>query len=134
TSSPERLNRLARSLLKLSTSRRAARLRAGHKAGEHGSEALNLMTEVNRNRARRALSILALIVLAASSVLPAFGQRRTTRRRPRLGKYTRPTQQTEPNYQTIPVGQVINVKINQTISSETADRKSTRLNSSHRTI
>jgi len=78
------------------------------------------MTEVNRNRARRALSFLALIVLAASSVLPAFGQRRTTRRRPRLGKYTRPTQQTEPNYQTIPVGQVINVKINQTISSETA--------------
>jgi hypothetical protein len=78
------------------------------------------MTEVNRNRARRALSFLALIVLAASSVLPAFGQQRTTRRRPRLGKYTRPTQQTAPNYHTIPVGQVINVKINQTISSETA--------------
>jgi hypothetical protein len=80
------------------------------------------MTEVNRKRARRAIRFLGLIVLAASSVLPAFGQQRTTRRRPHLGKYTRPTRQqpTEPNYHTVRAGQVINVKINQTISSETA--------------
>jgi hypothetical protein len=75
------------------------------------------MTEKNRNRARRAVRILALLILATCSVLPAFGQRR----RPHLRKYTRPSQQqTGPNYHIVPAGQVINVKINQTISSETA--------------
>lgn len=84
-------------------------------------EGLEIMTKVNRNLAHRALSFLVLIALAAGSVLPAFGQRRSTRRRPRLGKYTRPTQQTPAvNYHTVSAGQVINVRINQTISSETA--------------
>jgi hypothetical protein len=79
------------------------------------------MTKINRNLALRALSFLILVALTAGSVLPAFGQRRSTRRRPRLSKYSRPTQQTQGiNYHTVGAGQVINVRINQTITSETA--------------
>src|SRR4051812_48080094 len=79
------------------------------------------MSKLNRKLAQRALGFLVLFALAASSIIPAFGQRRTTRRRPRLGKYTRPVKQTNaPTYHTVGAGQVINVRINQTISSETA--------------
>lgn len=79
------------------------------------------MTEVKHNPARRAaVRFLILVALATASVLPAFGQQPTTRR-PHLRKYTRPSrQQAGPNYHLVPAGQVINVKINQTISSETA--------------
>jgi hypothetical protein len=83
-------------------------------------EDLKLMTETNRNRAQRAMKILALLVLALCSVLSAFGQQQTTSR-PHLRKYTRQSQQQiGPNYHIVPAGQVINVKINETISSETA--------------
>jgi hypothetical protein len=96
-------------------------LRDGLQAGELNREGFEIMTKINRSLAHRALSFLVLFALAASSVIPAFGQRRTTRRRPRLGKYTRPVQQTNaPSYHTVGAGQVINVRINQTISSETA--------------
>ena len=59
------------------------------------------MTKVNGKTARRAFSILALIILVAGIALPSFAQRR---RRPRLSRVTRPTQtrQLEPTYYTVP--------------------------------
>ena len=85
------------------------------------------MTQVNSNLARRALGFLVLIALVAGSVLPAFGQRRRTRRTPRLGKYTRPVQ-TKPSYYTVPANTVIRVRMNEEINSGNArigDRFST---------
>src|SRR5918912_704596 len=97
---------VARSLLKVSTSRRAARLRAGHGGGGLNPEGFEIMTEVNRTRARRAFGFLILLILVAGTVFPAFGQRRRTR--PRLRKYTRPAQTAvAPTYYTVPADTVI---------------------------
>lgn len=77
------------------------------------------MTNHKRNPAQRALSFLVLIALVAGSVLPAFGQRRRTRRTPRLGTYTRPTQ-AQPSYRTVAANTVIRVRMNEEISSGNA--------------
>jgi hypothetical protein len=77
------------------------------------------MTQVNSNLARRALGFLILIALVAGSVLPAFGQRRRTRRTPRLGKYTRPVQ-AQPSYYTVAANTVLRVRMNEQISSGNA--------------
>jgi HAMP domain-containing protein len=77
------------------------------------------MTHLNNNPARRALSFLVLIALLAGSVLPAFAQRRRTRRSPRLGRYTRPVQ-AQPNYYTVAANTVLRVRMNEEISSGNA--------------
>jgi hypothetical protein len=69
--------------------------------------------------ARRALSFLVLIALAAGSVLPAFAQKRRVRRTPRLGKYTRPVP-AQPAYYTVPADTIIRVRMNEEISSGNA--------------
>ena len=73
--------------------------------------------------AQRALSFLILVAIVAGSVLPAFGQRRRTRRAPRLGTHTRrvpaPAVTAQPMY-TVHADQVIRVRMNQQISSENA--------------
>jgi hypothetical protein len=55
----------------------------------------------------------------AGSVLPAFGQRRRTRRSPRLGTYTRPVQ-AQPTYYTVSANTLIRVRMNEEISSGNA--------------
>ncbi|MBA2733491.1 MAG: hypothetical protein H0U54_11430 [Acidobacteria bacterium] len=77
------------------------------------------MTNFNHNLARRALGFLVLIALAAGSVLPAFGQRRSTRRSPRLGRYTRPVA-AQPSYYTVSANTLLRVRMNEVISSENA--------------
>ena len=77
------------------------------------------MNKINHNLARRALGFLVLIALAAGSVLPAFGQRRSTRRNPRLGRYTRPIA-AQPSYYTISSNTLLRVRMNEEISSENA--------------
>lgn len=89
------------------------------KNGELNQEGFEIMTKVNNNPARRALSFLVLIALMASSVLPAFGQQRNTRRNPRLGKYTRPVP-AKPSYYTIAANTLIRVRMNEEISSGNA--------------
>lgn len=99
------------------------------KGGELKSVGIEIMTTLNRNFGRRALSLLALVILAAATVLPAYGQTRRTRRTPRLGKYTRPVPpRTQPIYHSVSANTVIRVRMNDQISSESArlgDRFST---------
>lgn len=81
------------------------------------------MTKVDGKLAKRVLSFLVLFALVASSAIPVFSQtRRTTRRRaPRLGTYRRQTRtEASPNYHTVEAGQVIRVRLNEELSSETA--------------
>ncbi|HEX8142543.1 MAG TPA: hypothetical protein VF553_08105 [Pyrinomonadaceae bacterium] len=72
--------------------------------------------------AQRALTFLILLAFMAGSVVPVFSQTRRTRRRaPRLGRYSRPAQQPAgPIYRTINSGYKIRVRMNEQISSETA--------------
>lgn len=74
------------------------------------------MVSINNKLARRALGFLVLMALVAGSVLPAFAQRRTTRRNPRLGRYTRPVK-AQPTYYTVATNTVIRVRMNEEISS-----------------
>lgn len=70
---------------------------------------------------QRVIGFLILVALVAGSVLPSSAQTRRGRRRPRLGKYSRPTTTAVPsNYYTIQTGQIIRVRMNEQISSETA--------------
>lgn len=80
------------------------------------------MAKVEGKLAQRVLGILVLIALMAGSMLPAFGQKRRTRRnRPRLGRYTRPVERpTPPRYFTVNAGKKIRVRMNEQISSENA--------------
>jgi hypothetical protein len=111
---------VARSLLKLSTSRRAASRPPGQaNAGELNPEGFEIMFKVNRSMASRALSFLVLTTLMAGSILPAFGQRRRVRRTPRLSKYTRP-EPAQPSYRTVAANTIIRVRINEEISSGNA--------------
>ena len=73
------------------------------------------MTKINNKLAHRALSFLVLIALVAGSVIPAFSQTRRTRRKPRLGRYTRPV--ATPVYHTVSANQIIRVRMEDTISS-----------------
>jgi hypothetical protein len=72
-----------------------------------------------RNLVNRALGFLVLIALVAGGALPALGQRRTTRRTPRLGKYTRPVA-AQPTYYNVSANSVIRVRMNEEISSGNA--------------
>jgi hypothetical protein len=80
------------------------------------------MTKVEGKLAQRMLGILVLVTMMAGIALPAFGQkRRTHRRAPRLGRYTRPVQRpTPPRSFTINAGVKIRVRMNEQISSENA--------------
>jgi hypothetical protein len=81
------------------------------------------MRGINNQLVKRSINLLALIALLAAGTFPAFAQtRRTTRRRaPRLGTYRRtPAQPTQPSYHTVNSGQLLRVRINQQLSSETA--------------
>jgi hypothetical protein len=72
--------------------------------------------------AQRALSLLALLIFMAGSVVPVFSQTRRTRRRaPRLSRAARPAQQPAgPTYRTISAGYKLRVRMNERLSSETA--------------
>lgn len=78
------------------------------------------MITVNSKLAQRVSGFLVLIAIVLGSVLPASAQNR--RRRPRLGKYSRPpvTRRTEPNYYTVAANTVIRARMNEQISSESA--------------
>lgn len=78
------------------------------------------MIKINNRLAQRALSLTVLIALVAGSVMPAFGQRRRTRRTPRLGKYTRPVAPATPVYHTVSANQIIRVRMEDTITSRNA--------------
>ena len=81
-----------------------------------------MLMKINGRLAQRTLSLVILLALIALSVVPAFSQTRRTRRRtPRLGRYSRPVQQPSgPIYRTINTGQKFRVRMNEQISSETA--------------
>lgn len=77
--------------------------------------------KMNNKLAQRGLSFLALVALLAGSVIPSFAQtRRTTRRSPRLGRYSRPAPQRSPAYYTVNANQIIRVRMEDTISSGNA--------------
>lgn len=78
------------------------------------------MTKNNNRLAQRALSFLVLMALMAGSVIPAFSQTRRARRRPRLGKYTRPVTPPAPAYYTVSANTIIRVRMEDTITSGTA--------------
>lgn len=80
------------------------------------------MIKAQSRLVQRILGVLVLITLLAGGALPAFGQKRRTRRsRPRLGRYTRPVQTpAQPNFYTLSAGEKIRVRMNEQISSETA--------------
>jgi len=66
---------------------------------------------------KRLFGLLVLMVLIAGAALPSVGQRR----RPRLRKYPRPAVKTvTPSYYTVQANQLIRVRMNSQISSESA--------------
>jgi hypothetical protein len=86
------------------------------------------MFEVHKNSARRLFASFILIAFVATTALPALAQTRRTRRSPRLTRATRPVRNPAPAYYNVTAGQVIQVRMNEQISSETArigDRFST---------
>ena len=80
-----------------------------------------MKTGIANRISRKFSSVLILVALVAATVVPALGQ---TRRRPRLRRSTRPAvvRTTTPQvvYYSVNPGQVIRVRMNQTITSETA--------------
>jgi type IV secretion system protein VirB10 len=79
------------------------------------------MTGTYKSLAHRVLGLLASTALVIGSVIPAAAQtRRTTRRAPRLGTYSRPAGTLDHNYYTVGAGTTIRVRMDQQISSETA--------------
>ena len=74
---------------------------------------------VHKNLAQRLIASLTLLALLGASTLPAFGQTRRTRQ-PRLTRQTRSVRNTAPAYYTVPASQVIQVRMNEQISSESA--------------
>lgn len=77
------------------------------------------MTKINYRLVSRALSLLLLLAVVAGGVIPSFAQTRRTRR-PRLGKYSRPTPQRSPVYYTVAANKIIRVRMEDTISSGNA--------------
>ncbi|HEY0405585.1 MAG TPA: hypothetical protein VGC89_07640 [Pyrinomonadaceae bacterium] len=78
------------------------------------------MTKINHKVAHRALSFLVLLALVAGSVIPSFAQTRRTRRKPRLGRYTKVVTPEAPTYYTLGANQTIRVRMEDTISSGNA--------------
>ncbi len=80
-----------------------------------------MKTNITNRVSKNFISLFILVVLIASTVIPAVGQ---TRRRPRLRRHTRTVVRTTPEpqivYYNVQAGQVIRVRMNQTITSETA--------------
>ena len=81
-----------------------------------------MKTAITSRVSKNFISVMILVALAASTVAPALGQ---TKRRPRLRRSTRTTQVVRPVtpqvvYYNINTDQVIRVRMNQTITSETA--------------
>ncbi|MFN2499031.1 MAG: hypothetical protein ABR557_08115 [Pyrinomonadaceae bacterium] len=80
-----------------------------------------MKTVITSRVSKNFISLMILVALIASTVVPALGQ---TRRRPRLRRSTRtkvvrvPTPQVV--YYNVNAGQVMRVRMNQTITSETA--------------
>src|SRR5438270_13499573 len=67
---------------------------------------------------KRALGLLILMTLIAGAAIISVGQ---TRRRPRLRRYPRPVAKTVvPSYYTIQANQILRVRMNSQISSESA--------------
>ena len=69
--------------------------------------------------ARLSVGLLALVSIFAATVAPSLGQ---TKRGPRIRKYSRPVLKKTPSitYYTVNSGQLLRVRMNQTITSETA--------------
>lgn len=79
-----------------------------------------IMFQFHKNVARRLFASFALAALVMGSALPAFAQTRRTRRSPRLSRAARQARNTAPTYYNVAAGQVIHVRMNEQISSETA--------------
>jgi hypothetical protein len=78
------------------------------------------MYQFHKNLAQRVFASLTLVAVLGAGALPAFAQTRRTRRSPRLSRATRPVRNTSPAYYNVAAGQVIQVRMNEQISSETA--------------
>jgi hypothetical protein len=84
---------------------------------------VEMKTNISRRFSQGVTSIVILLALLATTVVPTLGQ---TRRRPRLRRYSRPkvVRTTSPApaivYYNVDAGQVIRVRLNETITSETA--------------
>jgi hypothetical protein len=78
-----------------------------------------VQAKMNNRFARFTTGSLVLLTLFATTVAPSMGQ---TKRRPHIRKYSRPVTAKTPaiTYYTVNSGQVIRVRMNQTIASETA--------------
>lgn len=81
-----------------------------------------MRTHINKLVSKNVASLFVLVALLASTVVPAMAQ---TKRRPRLRRHTRTVvRKTTPApqvvYYNINAGQVIRVRMNQTITSENA--------------
>jgi len=94
-----------------------------HEHEETRGQKRKMKTTLLNKISRRGASLLILVALFTSTVVPAISQ---TRRRPRLRRRARPAVTrrvpTEPPviYYNVNAGQVIRVRMNQTITSETA--------------
>ena len=78
------------------------------------------MFQIHKILAQRLFASLILIALIAGGALPSFAQTRRTRRRPSLSTPTRRVRDTTPAYYNVAASQVIQVRMNEQISSETA--------------
>lgn len=78
------------------------------------------MFQFHKNLAQRLFASLIFFALLAATALPAPSQTRRTRRSPRLTRATRPVSNTTPVYYNVAAGQVVQVRMNEQISSETA--------------
>ena len=78
-----------------------------------------MKSQFNSPLSRFTIGLLVLVALVASTVVPALGQ---SRRRPRMRHSARTVVKKAPpvTYYTVNAGQVIRVRMNQTITSETA--------------
>ncbi len=82
-----------------------------------------MKTRIAKRVSKNLTGLLILVALIAATVVPAMAQ---TRRRPRLRRHTRTVVRTTPTpapqvvYYNVNSGQVIRVRMNQTITSETA--------------
>jgi hypothetical protein len=84
-----------------------------------------MRTNITRLVSKNLTSLFVLVALFAATVLPAMSQTSQTKRRPRLRRHTRiVARKTTPApqivYYNVNTGQVIRVRLNQTITSETA--------------
>lgn len=77
------------------------------------------MLQFHKNSAQRLFASLVMVAMLAATALPALAQTRRTRRSPRLTRATRPAN-TTPAYYNVAAGQVIQVRMNEQLSSETA--------------